>query len=83
MVYPALLVFFSTILAVIVMEIILRILNIGFGNAPLESHEIFHHVHPSNYRFISHTPTGEYGGHEIYYDQNRLITNPEGSSLSD
>ena len=37
---------------------------------------VFHHVHPADYRFQSHTPSREFGGHEIYYDADRLVANP-------
>ena len=61
----------------ILLEIILRIAGLGYGNAPLESDPIFHHVHPANYRFVVHTPDNEYGGHTVYYNSARQITNPD------
>jgi hypothetical protein len=52
-------------------EVGLRLLGIGYGNAPLESHPILHHVHPKNYSFLSHTPSNEYGGFHVYYGPDR------------
>ncbi|MEI6066018.1 MAG: SGNH/GDSL hydrolase family protein [Methylococcaceae bacterium] len=75
-VFPIIVFTISTLIALSIAEISLRILKIGYGNAPEESHPIFHHVHPAEYRFLSHNPTGEYGGHEIYYDADRLVANP-------
>ncbi len=65
------------LLALLICEAILRLLGIGYGNAPLVSDPVLHHVHPVNYRFVSHTPSNEYGGHEIYYDAQGLVANPE------
>lgn len=73
---PIILTILSTTFALTITELSLRALKIGYGNAPQESHSIFHHVHPAEYRFVSHIPTGEYGGHEIYYDEERLVANP-------
>ena len=50
------------------MELFLRISGVGYGNAPLERSQTYHHVHPSNYQFLMHDPNGEYGGYHVYYD---------------
>lgn len=76
-IFPVILLALSTVIALSIAEISLRVLKIGYGNAPQESHPIFHHVHPAEYRFLSYNPTGEYGGHEIYYDADRLVANPD------
>lgn len=75
-IFPIILVTLGTIVALLIAEFFLRALKIGYGNSPLESHSILHHVHPAGYRFLSYTPTGEYGGHEVYYDKDRLSANP-------
>ena len=59
---------FSTFIAFLIAEILLRTLGIGYGNAPLERSPLYHHVHPSNYQFLMHDPRAEYGGYNIYYD---------------
>jgi hypothetical protein len=59
---------FSTFIALFCAEILLRILDIGYGNAPLENSTKYHHVHPSNYNFLMHDPNAEYGGYYVYYD---------------
>ena len=76
LIFSTILLIFSTVVALSIAEISFRVLKKGYGNAPHESHRIFHHVHPAEYRFLSHTPTGEYGGYEIYYDADRLVANP-------
>lgn len=78
-IFPFIALTISSIVALSIAEISLRVLKIGYGNSPEESHPIFHHVHPAEYRFLSHNPTGEYGGHEIYYDADRLVANPSAS----
>ncbi|MDA9031324.1 GDSL-type esterase/lipase family protein [Candidatus Pseudothioglobus singularis] len=62
----------SVLLTFIVLEFSLRIFDIGYGNAPLESSPTLHHSHPVNYKFQSHNPAEEYGGHMIYYDEEGL-----------
>jgi lysophospholipase L1-like esterase len=52
----------------IILEVVLRILNIGYGSEPLENDRILHHKHPSNYTFISYNPSKEYGGFYVKYD---------------
>lgn len=63
------LLFSSLIFALLLAEIALRLLGIGYGNSPLESHPRLHHIHPSNYSYFVHDPAGEYGGHRIYFDE--------------
>lgn len=58
----------STLIALVCAEIVLRFLDIGYGNSPLERSHTYHHVHPSNYKFLSYDPNGEYGGYQVYYD---------------
>ena len=58
-------------------EVTLRLLNIGYGNTPLESDPIFHHRHPRRYVYFSHTTSGEYGGFRVYYNDEGLISNPD------
>lgn len=55
-----------------IIEIILRIFSLGYGSAPLERDEIFHHIHPKNYQYLVYDPLGEFGGHYVFYDSNRL-----------
>jgi len=77
--FSLLLLLITLFLSVFFFEVTLRFFNIGYGNAPLESDPKLHHSHPVNYKFRSHNPTGEYGGHMIYYDENGLrIAEPSG-----
>ena len=59
---------FSTFIAFLIAEILLRILGIGYGNSPHERSPLYHHVHPSDYQFLMYDPNAEYGGYNIYYD---------------
>ncbi len=78
---------FSAVLIGIVLSIFfaegaLRIWQIGYGNGPFESDPVLHHRHPSNYTFLVHTPSEEYGGHYVRYDFEGLISNPNPSERS-
>jgi hypothetical protein len=71
----------STVFALMLAEMGLRVLGIGYGNAPLETHPILHHAHPKNYMFLSHTPSNEYGSFQVYYgDDGRTIPASEWKS---
>lgn len=61
-------IFFSIFISFIIAEFSFRLLDIGYGNAPLERSAKYHHVHPANYNFLMHDPNGEYGGYYVYYD---------------
>jgi hypothetical protein len=63
-----------------ILEIIFRILDFGYGNSPLDSDRIMHHVHPKNYAFSSYNPNNEYGGFKIFYDEYGNRINPHDSS---
>lgn len=68
----------SLIFALILAELLLRLMGVGYGNSPLESHPRLHHLHPANYTFVVHDPAGEYGGHRIYFDaQGYRVPDPE------
>jgi len=68
----------SLIFALILAELLLRVMGVGYGNSPLESHPRLHHLHPANYSYVVHDPAGEYGGHQIYFDaQGYRVPDPE------
>jgi len=67
------------IVALLVAEIICRLMGLGYGNAPLEPDLVVDHKHPTNYSFIAHTPSGEFGGFKIRYDNEGLVINPNDS----
>jgi len=54
--------------AALATEVGLRIAGMGYGSSPMESDPYLHHVHPKNYRFVEHHPSGELGGFEIEYN---------------
>ena len=60
-------------LAMVVVEVALRILGMGFGNSPMESDPVLHHVHPKNYVFRQMHPSRELGGFDTYYDAEGLV----------
>lgn len=63
----------SALLAVAVAEAGLRLMNMGFGNSPMEPDQVLHHVHPKNYSFIQQHPSGELGGFEIEYNSEGRV----------
>ena len=55
-------------------ELVLRAMNMGFGNSPMASDPFLHHVHPKNYTFVQQHPSGELGGFVIQYDaEGRVV----------
>lgn len=63
----------SLLIAIVLGEIGLRAMNMGFGNSPMEPDPVLHHVHPKNYSFIQQHPSGELGGFEIEYDNEGRV----------
>ena len=61
-------VLFSTLIALVISEIFLRIIDIVYNNSPLERSSSYHHVNPSDYHFLMYDPYEENGGHYVYYD---------------
>lgn len=59
--------------AALAAEAALRIAGLGYGSSPMESDPYLHHVHPKNYRFVEHHPSGELGGFEIEYNAERRV----------
>lgn len=65
------------IVLLVILEIVFRMLGFGYGNSPLDSDNVMHHVHPKNYVFDSYHPGNEYGGFKIYYDERGNRYNPK------
>lgn len=57
-------------------ELVLRILKIGYGSAPLSSDSLLHHRHPRNYTFLCFSSSGEFGNFLVHYDDAGMISNP-------
>jgi hypothetical protein len=64
-------------LALVVAEFALRGLEIGYATYPVVSDPVLHHAHLPNSRFVIYSPHKEYGGHTIYFDEERLVSAPE------
>lgn len=60
----------SILVALIAAELLFRLFGVGYGNTPLERSRVYHHAHPSNYSFRMHDPRGEFGGYDIFYDED-------------
>tara|TARA_B100001057_G_scaffold243654_1_gene244001 strand:- start:659 stop:1669 length:1011 start_codon:yes stop_codon:yes gene_type:complete len=73
----------SIFISLILFEIGFRYFEIGYGNNPLENSRTYHHVHPKNYSFKMHDPNSEYGGHIIYYDDNRFLSPDQNTNITD
>lgn len=63
----------SLLLSIALVEVALRLMNLGLGNSPIESDAYLHHVHPKNYQFVQQHPSGELGGFTITYDADRRV----------
>ncbi|MCO6431148.1 MAG: SGNH/GDSL hydrolase family protein [Deltaproteobacteria bacterium] len=74
---------FGFTFAAILAELLLRAAGIGYGNSPVESHAVLHHIHPPGYKFTAYDPGGEYGGHEVRYDNLGIRRNGEADVSAD
>ncbi len=62
----------------LLVELALRLLDLGYGSHPWEPDPVFHHAHPRNYCYRSYTPTGDYGGFQVCFNALGKIEDPEG-----
>ena len=68
--YPILiLILISTLFLIVLVEILLRLTGIGYGNSPIEPDQRLHHSHPRNYEFVSYHPGADFIGHKVFYDE--------------
>jgi len=73
--------FFGIAVGLGLMELVLRLLGIGYGSAPLVSDAHLHHAHEKDYAFLCHTPSGEFGGFPVRFDAEGWVTDPDGRSV--
>jgi hypothetical protein len=74
---------FSLLLGLVFAEAALRIMNMGFGNSPMEPDPVLHHVHPKNYSFIQQHPSGELGGFEIEYNSEGRVYRGRAATITE
>lgn len=68
----------GVVISVAVMEIVLRMLGLGFGSSPMEPDSFLDHVHPRNYSFRQLHPSRELGGFDTYYNaEGRVFSGHE------
>jgi lysophospholipase L1-like esterase len=63
----------SLLVSLLVIEGALRAMDLGLGNAPIETDPFLHHVHPRNYSFVQQHPSEELGGFTVHYDADRRV----------
>ena len=73
----------SILFLLVFAEFILRLYGIGYGNAPMLSDQRLDHLHPKNYKFTAYHPSGEYEGHQVYYDEFGYRVNSKNFSYTD
>lgn len=68
---------FGLIGALVIMELALRVMGLGFGSSPMEPDPFLHHVHPKNYTFRQQHPSRELGGFDTHYNaEGRVFGGP-------
>lgn len=71
----------SLLVGLLLVEGTLRLLGIGYGNAPFDPDPVLHHVNPRNYSYRSYSPLGEYGGFTNAFDGSGWRVLPRPASL--
>ena len=65
----------------VIVEIALRLLGIGYGSSPFEQSQVLHHCRPKNYEFTVYDPiNNEFGEHKVLFDQHGYRYDPESIS---
>ena len=59
----------SLLVSLIIAEVVLRLLRLGYNNAPLNPSATRHHEHPANYRFSAYSLKDEWEGFSIRTDR--------------
>ena len=59
------------------LEIVLRVLELGYGESPLVYDAKIHHRHPYDYRYRRNDSRGEFGGFVIEYDGIGRTVDPD------
>lgn len=75
----------SILFSLLSTEVILRVANFGYNNAPLNPSNKVHHKHPSNYSFTAYSPQGEWDNFVIKTNQfgdRTLAPCPPGAPLN-
>jgi hypothetical protein len=62
--------------AFIVIEIVLRILGIGYGRSAHISDPFLHHVNPKDFTFVAHSPSGEFEPFVLEYNKEGFRQRP-------
>jgi hypothetical protein len=62
----------SLFVSLVIAEVALRVLGIGYGNAPSNGHPVLHHIGPANHRMRVYTPSREFGGFDTYWNADGL-----------
>lgn len=72
-------IFIGALIPVLVLEIVLRILGLGYGRSGHISDAYLHHVNPSSFEYVAHSPAGEFEKCVVKYNsygfrQNNMET---------
>jgi len=74
--FPVITLVLSLIVMLIIGEIVLRILGIGYGNMPTVPDPILEYRNPSNYSYTFNVPGGEIKDQRVVLDDEGLISAP-------
>ncbi len=53
---------------VVVLEVALRLLGLGYGHSPDVGHPVFHHWNPTDYDTVVWSPQDDYGGFSMHFN---------------
>jgi len=67
----------ATLLALVAAEIVLRILDLGYGHSPHVGHPVFHHWHEPNFRMRTYYRDNEFGGFLVDFNSEGLCMRDE------
>lgn len=62
----------SLTFALLLAELLLRALGVGYGNAPIVGHPRYHHWHPTDYHMRVWSSPAEYGGFDAHFNSEGM-----------
>jgi lysophospholipase L1-like esterase len=63
---------FGLTVTLLVCELVLRLLGLGYGHSPQVGHAKFHHWNPSSYQQLVWGPRDQFGGFQMYFNSDGM-----------
>jgi len=63
---------FALAITLLMCEMVLRVMGLGYGHSPQVGHPVFHHWNPSSYQQLVWGPLDQFGGFQMYFNSDGM-----------